>query len=83
MEYFIIISFCLFGDCGTGWINQPFSDKDTCDAYSTVYSKEVQKRVPESSGEIYCVESHILAQARQDLDMVQLHRLEDLPPVKE
>ena len=82
MEYFIVVWFCLFGDCAAGWVNQPFSDKDTCGAYSSVYSMEMQKRVPESSGEIYCVESHILAQARQDLDMVQLQKLEDLPPVK-
>ena len=83
MEYFVVIWFCLFGDCGAGWVNQPFADINTCNAYSNVYSVEVQKRVPESSGEIYCITAPVLEQAKQDFNMVQLHRLEDLPPVKE
>ena len=83
MEYFVVIWFCLFGDCAAGWVDQPFTDMQTCSAYSNVYSLEMQKRAPESSGEIYCITAPVLEQARQDFPMIQLQKLEDLPPIKQ
>ena len=82
MEYFIAVYFCLWGDCAAGWVNQPFTEMQTCNAYSNVYSLEMQKRAPESSGEIYCVPGDVLEEARQKFPMVQLHKLEDLAPAK-
>lgn len=82
MEYFVVVWFCLFGDCGAGWVNQSFTDMNTCSAYSNVYSLELQKRVPESSGEIYCVSKSVLEDAKQQFPMVQLQKLEDLPSIK-
>ena len=82
MEYFIIIYFCLKANCAVGWINQPFTEMETCNSYSNVYSREMQKRAPESSGEVYCVPKEVLSDAREQFSMIQLHKLEDIPSTK-
>ena len=77
---FIAIYFCVAGSCAAGWVNQPFTDKATCTAYSQVYSMELQARAPESQGKIICVTEQELRQAMQQFDIIEFQRLEDLPP---
>ena len=78
---FIAIYFCVAGNCAAGWVNQPFTDEATCTAYSQVYSMELQARAPESQGEIICVTEQELRQAMQQFNIIEMQRLEDLPPI--
>jgi hypothetical protein len=44
---------------------------------------ELQARAPESQGQIICVTQAELQQAMQQFDIMELQRLEDLPPITE
>ena len=65
-----------------GWVNQPFDDEITCTAYSQVYSKEMQKRAPESTGELFCVKEGVLKSAMENFDLIEMKRLEDIPNIE-
>lgn len=81
--FFIAIYFCFAGSCGVGWVNQPLQGEDTCNAYSQLYSQEIQKRAPESSGEIYCVPESLLGEAIEKFEMVEMKTLEELTSLKD
>lgn len=80
---FAVVYFCIAETCAMGWIDQPFDNDVTCTAYSQVYLDEMQKRAPESSAEMWCVGKDLLQSAREQFDMIEMKRLEDISKFRE
>ena len=80
---FIAVYFCIAGSCAGGWVDQPFVDEITCNAYAEVYAQEMHARAPGSSGQIFCVTEAELDVAKSKADLLELEKLENLPPIRQ
>ena len=79
MKFFLVATICT-QLCYTGYIEKPFDDEMACKAYSGVYASVMQKKYPDTSGEINCVPENLMEDLKEAVSMGILKTLEQLAP---
>lgn len=54
-EYFLVIVFCIMGECTSIDPQTPYPDYDTCQLVSEETAVLFQRQYPNSKGQIYCL----------------------------
>lgn len=67
-----------FSTCMSGVIQEPFDDQQSCQAYGTVYAEVLQKKAPDSSGELNCVPENMMPSLRAEVSLGVMRPLEEL-----
>jgi hypothetical protein len=54
MNYFLIVIICIYTECSTAWIEEPFTSYAECEQYAKELKVDLMNQFPNSSGEITC-----------------------------
>jgi hypothetical protein len=77
MKFFLVVTMCM-QVCYSGYIQEPFDNQQSCQAYGTVYAEVLQQKFPQSSGELNCVPANMMDDLKQELPLGILKPLEEL-----
>lgn len=82
MKFFLVVTMCIQA-CYSGYIQESFVDQKSCQAYGSVYAEVLQKKYPESSGELNCVPANMMEDLKNEVPLGILKPLEELSPPTE